>query len=203
MLAVSELARVWCILQVKAKYNMTMANLFRETFCWLPLAHCLNGRVLVVHGGLFSKDGVTLDDIRAIDRYRCLPSLRPFSTFNLPGHWDPFSFPDESAVRARLLEWSSMWLMLMLLLRRRDAFCLRWLFRNVDSPSEASTPCCCFTPQKHAGSSHPFDVHTSLVWRWLSRLTSEALSWVMVGQSQCSYLRVGLWCCAGSRRRRG
>lgn len=58
-------------MQVKAKYNVMMANLFRETFCWLPLAHVLNGRVMVVHGGLFSKDGVTLDDIRRIDRYRC------------------------------------------------------------------------------------------------------------------------------------
>lgn len=47
-----------------------MANFFRETFCWLPLAHLLNNRVLVVHGGLFSKDTVTLDDIRAIDRNR-------------------------------------------------------------------------------------------------------------------------------------
>jgi diadenosine tetraphosphatase ApaH/serine/threonine PP2A family protein phosphatase len=55
---------------VKAKYSATMSSLFRETFCWLPLAHLLNGRVLVLHGGLFSKDGVTLDDLRAIDRYR-------------------------------------------------------------------------------------------------------------------------------------
>lgn len=58
-------------MQVKHKYNATMADLFRETFCWLPLGHVLNGRVLVVHGGLFSKDGVTLDDLRRIDRYRC------------------------------------------------------------------------------------------------------------------------------------
>jgi serine/threonine-protein phosphatase 5 len=58
--------------QVKHKYSDTMVTLFRETFCWLPLAHVLNSRVLVVHGGLFSRDGVTLDDIRAIDRYRCL-----------------------------------------------------------------------------------------------------------------------------------
>lgn len=29
--------------------------------------HCLV-QVLVVHGGLFSRDGVTLDDIRAINR---------------------------------------------------------------------------------------------------------------------------------------
>lgn len=45
-----------------------MFGLFSEVFCLLPLAHVLNNRVLVVHGGLFSTDGVTLDDIRKIDR---------------------------------------------------------------------------------------------------------------------------------------
>ena len=44
---------------------------FRELFCYLPLAYCLNGRVLVLHGGLFAQDGVTLDDIRKVDRFRC------------------------------------------------------------------------------------------------------------------------------------
>src|SRR5690606_17544449 len=39
----------------------------------LPLAHCLNGKVLVMHGGLFNRDNVTLDDIRAIDRFRQPP----------------------------------------------------------------------------------------------------------------------------------
>ena len=43
---------------------------FRETFCWLPLAFCLSGKVLVLHGGLFSRDDVTLDDIRKEDRCR-------------------------------------------------------------------------------------------------------------------------------------
>ena len=52
-----------------------MAELFRETFCFLPLAHCLNRRVLVLHGGLFSRDGVTLDDIARTDRNRYVPSL--------------------------------------------------------------------------------------------------------------------------------
>ena len=42
----------------------------RETFCWLPLAYCLNAQVLVLHGGLFQSDDVTLDDIRAVDRFR-------------------------------------------------------------------------------------------------------------------------------------
>ena len=48
-----------------------MVELFRETFCWLPLAHVLNSRIFVVHGGLFAKDGVMLDDLRKIDRFRC------------------------------------------------------------------------------------------------------------------------------------
>jgi len=32
--------------------------------------HCA-GKVLVMHGGLFSRDDVTLDEIRKIDRFRC------------------------------------------------------------------------------------------------------------------------------------
>jgi len=56
--------------EVKAKYTSVMADVFRETFCWLPLAYVLNTRVLVMHGGLFSKDDVTLDDIKKIDRFR-------------------------------------------------------------------------------------------------------------------------------------
>ncbi len=57
-------------MQVKHKYNAMTMDLFRELFCWLPLAHVIHKRVIVVHGGLFAKDGVTLDDIRKIDRNR-------------------------------------------------------------------------------------------------------------------------------------
>lgn len=56
--------------EVKAKFNETMAELFAEVFCCLPLAHLLNRKVFVVHGGLFSKDGVKLSDISSIDRFR-------------------------------------------------------------------------------------------------------------------------------------
>ncbi|XP_046658681.1 LOW QUALITY PROTEIN: serine/threonine-protein phosphatase 5-like [Homalodisca vitripennis] len=59
--------------EVKAKYTSQMAELFTEVYNWLPLTHCLNNRVLVMHGGLFSKDGVTLDDLRKIDRNRQPP----------------------------------------------------------------------------------------------------------------------------------
>ncbi len=41
--------------EVKAKYSAQMADLFTEVYNWLPLAHCINKKVLVMHGGLFSK----------------------------------------------------------------------------------------------------------------------------------------------------
>lgn len=59
--------------EVKAKYNEDVFELFIESFNWLPLAGVLNERVLVVHGGLFSKDGVTLSDIEKIDRNKDIP----------------------------------------------------------------------------------------------------------------------------------
>uniref|UniRef100_A0A3B3TGB7 Serine/threonine-protein phosphatase n=1 Tax=Paramormyrops kingsleyae TaxID=1676925 RepID=A0A3B3TGB7_9TELE len=63
--------------EVKAKYTAQMFQLFSEVFQWLPLAQCINSRVLVMHGGLFSEDGVTLDDIRKIDRNRQPPDSGP------------------------------------------------------------------------------------------------------------------------------
>lgn len=118
--------------EVKAKYSASFAELFHETFCWLPLGFVLNGargcappcmpphtplrvctrmqpclwpalrthsrvmrrarpharacvwpgaracagKVLVVHGGLFTRDDVTLDEMRAIDRFRWGRGLR-------------------------------------------------------------------------------------------------------------------------------
>ncbi|CAG9860015.1 unnamed protein product [Phyllotreta striolata] len=63
--------------EVKSKYTAQMAELFTEVYNWLPLAHCLNKRVLVMHGGLFGSDTVTLDDIRKIERNRQPPEDGP------------------------------------------------------------------------------------------------------------------------------
>uniref|UniRef100_A0A8C1PG04 Serine/threonine-protein phosphatase n=1 Tax=Cyprinus carpio TaxID=7962 RepID=A0A8C1PG04_CYPCA len=63
--------------EVKAKYTAQMFQLFSEVFQWLPLAQCINSKVLVMHGGLFSEDGVTLEDIRKIDRNRQPPDSGP------------------------------------------------------------------------------------------------------------------------------
>ncbi|OLL21993.1 Serine/threonine-protein phosphatase T, partial [Neolecta irregularis DAH-3] len=45
--------------------------LFSESFTFLPLATLLGKKWLVLHGGLFSDDNVTLDDIRSINRHAC------------------------------------------------------------------------------------------------------------------------------------
>jgi serine/threonine-protein phosphatase 5 len=59
--------------EVLAKYNQTVYMLFQEVFCVFPLAIVLNKQVFVVHGGLPSQEGVTLDDIRAIRRDGDIP----------------------------------------------------------------------------------------------------------------------------------
>ena len=59
--------------EVKYKYSSQMAEIFTDIFNCLPLAHLINEKVLVMHGGLFSKDDVTLEDIRNIDRFRQPP----------------------------------------------------------------------------------------------------------------------------------
>ncbi|KAH9409796.1 PREDICTED: serine/threonine-protein phosphatase 5-like [Rhagoletis zephyria] len=59
--------------EVKNKFSQQMYDLFAEVFEYLPLAHCLNDKVLVMHGGLFNKDNVTLEQIRQIDRVRQPP----------------------------------------------------------------------------------------------------------------------------------
>jgi len=55
--------------EVKAKYGDTMYEVFKETFCAMPIAARIGEKVFVVHGGLPSKDDVTLDDIRTLNRF--------------------------------------------------------------------------------------------------------------------------------------
>lgn len=44
-------------------------KLFSESFSALPLATLIGSKYLVLHGGLFSDDNVTLDDIRKLNRH--------------------------------------------------------------------------------------------------------------------------------------
>jgi len=54
--------------EVKHKYTEKLMAVFQECFCWLPLCAVIEKKVFVVHGGIFTQDGVTLDDIRKIPR---------------------------------------------------------------------------------------------------------------------------------------
>lgn len=56
--------------ECKAKYSELTFKLFAEIFNAIPLGQVIGKKILVIHGGLFSKDGVTLDDLRAINRFR-------------------------------------------------------------------------------------------------------------------------------------
>jgi serine/threonine-protein phosphatase 5 len=56
--------------EVKAKYDQKMMDMFSLVFCYLPISFLINKKVIVMHGGLFSKDGVKVDDIRKVDRIR-------------------------------------------------------------------------------------------------------------------------------------
>ena len=56
--------------EVRAKYDARMVECYAELFCSLPIAHVLGRTVFVCHGGLADRDGVTLADLRAVDRKR-------------------------------------------------------------------------------------------------------------------------------------
>lgn len=55
---------------MKHKYSEQAFAYFSEVFNWLPLGCVLGGKVFIVHGGLFSRDDVSLDELRALNRNR-------------------------------------------------------------------------------------------------------------------------------------
>lgn len=55
--------------ECKHKYNERVFKVFSESFSALPLATLIGSKYLVLHGGLFSDDKVTLDDIRKLNRH--------------------------------------------------------------------------------------------------------------------------------------
>ena len=61
--------------EVHMKYNdEDVYESFHELFKFLPLGHILNEEVLVIHGGLFSEEGVTLYELKQINRFIDVPS---------------------------------------------------------------------------------------------------------------------------------
>lgn len=61
--------------ECKAKYGDFVFGSISELFCFIPLAQVIENRVIVVHGGLFKRDDVTLSELAAIDRVREPPAM--------------------------------------------------------------------------------------------------------------------------------
>ena len=56
------------------KYDLDVFNCFSEFFKFLPLGHVLNKKIIVIHGGLFSENGITINELKKIDRFIDIPS---------------------------------------------------------------------------------------------------------------------------------
>ena len=59
--------------EILSKYDIDVFECFSEFYKFLPLGHVLNKKVLVLHGGLFSKEGVTISELKKIDRFIDVP----------------------------------------------------------------------------------------------------------------------------------
>ncbi|AYU77941.1 Calcineurin-like phosphoesterase family protein [Leishmania donovani] len=59
--------------EVRAKYSAEVFDLFSEVFNALPTGHIINDEVFVVHGGLYSRDDVTIADLQKPNRFRDIP----------------------------------------------------------------------------------------------------------------------------------
>jgi len=55
--------------EVVHKYDSKTMDVFSQVFNSLPLCYVLNSKVMIVHGGLFGKDGVKLEDIKNVMRF--------------------------------------------------------------------------------------------------------------------------------------
>ncbi|GBE59700.1 serine threonine phosphatase [Babesia ovata] len=60
--------------EVRQKYDGHIYNLFQRIFWELPLTIVIEKRIIVIHGGLFRYDGVTLDVISKVNRKRMCPA---------------------------------------------------------------------------------------------------------------------------------
>ena len=64
--------------EVKAKYTAQMFQLFSEVFQWLPLAQCINSKILVSSGR---------DELKAVDGFMfCSVSHAVLTTLSLSGY---------------------------------------------------------------------------------------------------------------------
>lgn len=76
--------------ECKFKYNEKLFKCFSESFGNLPYCTLINEEYLVMHGGLFSDDNITLDSIRSIDRFKNVRGQPPKEGIQMELLWtDP------------------------------------------------------------------------------------------------------------------
>ncbi|KAF2755406.1 serine/threonine-protein phosphatase 5 [Pseudovirgaria hyperparasitica] len=56
--------------ECRHKYTERIFKLFSESFSALPLATLVGDKFFVLHGGLFSDDNISLDDVRKLNRHK-------------------------------------------------------------------------------------------------------------------------------------
>ncbi|KAK7546247.1 Metallo-dependent phosphatase-like protein [Phyllosticta citricarpa] len=56
--------------ECRAKYTERVFKVFSESFSALPLATLIGKKHFVLHGGLFSNDDISLDDVRKLNRHK-------------------------------------------------------------------------------------------------------------------------------------
>ena len=61
------------------KYNQGIFAKFCDLFCYLPVGHIIGNQVLVVHGGLFGDDSVTISQIQGYNRVGQPPEYGPMN----------------------------------------------------------------------------------------------------------------------------
>ena len=62
-----------------SKYDKNIFQICSEVFNTLPLGHIVNKKILVVHGGVFTNNSLTLNDIQKLDRFRQPPEEGPIN----------------------------------------------------------------------------------------------------------------------------
>lgn len=62
-----------------SKYSEKMYDKFSDFFNYLPLGHVINGKCLVIHGGLMKDQNVTVEDINKMDRFGQPPETGPLN----------------------------------------------------------------------------------------------------------------------------
>lgn len=69
--------------QIRAQYDAKMFDHIHTSFIHLPLGTLVNKKLLIVHGGLPKEEGLTLDEIRSLNRHRELPKPEECTTRDL------------------------------------------------------------------------------------------------------------------------